>query len=96
MMFGGGFLDQMNRTLKLNRDNLKSSMPKAFDKDRLSERWTTENVRLMDAPPMSAADRERLLQRLADKKRKQLLLRIVVLLSLGVAALMILFFMIGM
>jgi hypothetical protein len=93
-MAGFGFLSDMNKTLKLNRDNLKRSLPKPFDKDRLSEMWTTENVRLKDAPPMSAAERDRFLQRLTDERRKQFLVRVLVLSTLGAAALMLLFFMI--
>ncbi len=86
-MLGGGFSDQMNKTLKLNRDNLKRSMPKPFDKDRLSERWTTESANLRDAPPMNAAERDRLLQRLEENKRRQYLTRVLLFLILGAATL---------
>lgn len=92
-MAGFGFLSDMNKSLKLNRDNLKSSQ-RPFDKDRLSERWTTENVRLKDASPMSESERDRFLQRLRDEKRKQSLMRVLVLLTLGVAALVVVFIMI--
>jgi hypothetical protein len=43
---------------------------------------------------MSESERDRFLQRLRDEKRKQSLMRVLVLLTLGVAALVVVFIMI--
>lgn len=89
-MLGGGFLDQMNKTLKLNRENLKRSIPKPFDKDRLTEGWTYKNARLKDGPAMSPAERDRFIQRLKDDNRRRIFIRFVMVLAFGVIGLLML------
>lgn len=84
---GGGFLDQMNKTLKANREMLRAALRKkkhqAFSQDDLTH--TKTKVVFTETKKYTEAQRRDLLQKLAEEKRKETLKKIIVLLlSVGI------------
>jgi hypothetical protein len=88
-MFGGGWgsLDQMNKTLQKNREMLKAALRKkkhqAFSHEDLTS--TKTKVVFTETKKYSESQRQDLLQKLAEEKRKENLKRIIVfLISIGI------------
>ena len=79
---GGGFLDQMNKTLKANREMLRAALRKkrhqAFSREDLT--LTKTKVVFTETKKYTEAQRKDLLQKLAEEKRKENLKRIIVFL----------------
>jgi hypothetical protein len=84
---GGGALDQMNKTLKHNREMLKRSIPKPFDKSKMQyEGFEVNEQKLKDAPPMSEMERRIFVNTIKEDRRRNTVIRYAILGSLLVIA----------
>lgn len=68
-MIGGGFLRQMNETIKYNRDLLGKSKRKPFDQSNPHRKHSTK-TKLIDSTKYTEADRRSIFHRLSVENRR--------------------------
>lgn len=91
MSLGGGFLDQMNKTMKQNRDMVKRILPKPFEKTKAVASEATGE--LIDKAPMSEMERRIFMSTLKARRRRDQLVRYgILVLMVGAGAIFILKF----
>jgi hypothetical protein len=81
-MLGGGFLGQMNDTMKRNRAMIREALGRSkrppFDNEGYSN--STDRKELIDKKQLSASEREKLIEKVVTNNKRELVKRLLIFL----------------
>jgi hypothetical protein len=94
-MLGGGFLGQMNDTMKRNRAMIREALGRSkrpsFDNEGYSN--STDRKELIDKKQLSASEREKLIEKVVTNNKRELVKRLLIFLISIIVVASILWFL---